>query len=336
MMVVNVYADDLQVAIVSARSKFSKTQNVTVHVQYSNTGNKTIYIHKWCLPDNELNDPLFKITCNGAAVNYIGRLIKRRTPTIDDVTPLAPGKTILASVGLSSAYDMSKTCNYSIQYSVSTERVVFKHAQTSKTISNESISNFQSDLESNNIQLNAEGRPNLHHEQNDIINVRKRAATLYSVSCSATQNSQIISAVSSALNYARNSFNYLSMTTPSGTNRYKTWFDTYMSTNWNTVKRHYQNIQAVLNGQRIILNCGCTMSGTYAYVYPNQPYTIYLCSVFWSAPTTGTDSKAGTLVHEISHFTVVADTDDYVYGQTRSNSFGYEQSIESNHECRFS
>ena len=30
---------------------------------------------------------------------------------------------------------------------------------------------------------------------------------------------------------------------------------------------------------------------------------------------TGTDSKAGTLIHEMSHFTVVAGTDDYVYGQ---------------------
>jgi peptidyl-Lys metalloendopeptidase len=31
---------------------------------------------------------------------------------------------------------------------------------------------------------------------------------------------------------------------------------------------------------------------------------------------TGTDSKAGTLIHEMSHFNVVASTDDYVYGQT--------------------
>ncbi|HSN85774.1 MAG TPA: M35 family metallo-endopeptidase, partial [Thermoanaerobaculia bacterium] len=30
----------------------------------------------------------------------------------------------------------------------------------------------------------------------------------------------------------------------------------------------------------------------------------------------GTDSKAGTLVHEASHFTVVAGTSDYAYGQT--------------------
>jgi peptidyl-Lys metalloendopeptidase len=51
-------------------------------------------------------------------------------------------------------------------------------------------------------------------------------------------------------------------------------------------------------------------------VYPNQPYKIYVCKVFWQAPLTGTDSKAGTLIHEMSHFDVTAGTDDFVYGQS--------------------
>jgi peptidyl-Lys metalloendopeptidase len=58
----------------------------------------------------------------------------------------------------------------------------------------------------------------------------------------------------------------------------------------------------------------------YAYVYPNQPYNIYLCRVFWTAPMTGTDSKAGTLIHEMSHFTVVAGTEDWAYGQTNAKA----------------
>ena len=29
--------------------------------------------------------------------------------------------------------------------------------------------------------------------------------------------------------------------------------------------------------------------------------TINLCGAFWDAPATGTDSKAGTLVHEVSN-----------------------------------
>ena len=42
----------------------------------------------------------------------------------------------------------------------------------------------------------------------------------------------------------------------------------------------------------------------------------YLCRAFWNAPLTGTDSKGGTIVHELSHFNVIAGTDDFAYGQT--------------------
>ena len=48
---------------------------------------------------------------------------------------------------------------------------------------------------------------------------------------------------------------------------------------------------------------------------PTSRTIIYLCKVFWLAPLTGTDLQAGTLIHEMSHFNVVASTDDYVYGQ---------------------
>ncbi len=62
-------------------------------------------------------------------------------------------------------------------------------------------------------------------------------------------------------------------------------------------------------------DCKCKQN-YFAYVYPDRPYNIYLCKVFWQVPLSGTDSQGGTLIHEMSHFTVVADTDDYVYGQT--------------------
>jgi peptidyl-Lys metalloendopeptidase len=42
--------------------------------------------------------------------------------------------------------------------------------------------------------------------------------------------------------------------------------------------------------------------------------------VYWSAPATGTDSQAGTLIHEMSHFTVVAGTDDLADGQTAAEA----------------
>ncbi|KIM20659.1 hypothetical protein M408DRAFT_30180, partial [Serendipita vermifera MAFF 305830] len=52
----------------------------------------------------------------------------------------------------------------------------------------------------------------------------------------------------------------------------------------------------------------------------------------------GTDSKAGTIVHESSHFTLNGGTKDLAYGQTRaqalavSNSTGATMNADS-HEC---
>ena len=46
-------------------------------------------------------------------------------------------------------------------------------------------------------------------------------------------------------------------------------------------------------------DCTCTESDTYAYVYPDTFGYIYLCGAFWDAPNTGTDSRGGTLIHEV-------------------------------------
>ena len=80
------------------------------------------------------------------------------------------------------------------------------------------------------------------------------------------------------------------------------------------MKTHYASIRGAFEAQPITVDCACKKT-YYAYVYPSQPYKIYVCKAFWTAPAIGTDSKAGTLIHEMSHFSVVAGTQDYVYGQ---------------------
>ena len=66
------------------------------------------------------------------------------------------------------------------------------------------------------------------------------------------------------------------------------------------------------------LSCGGSSCSkrTYAYVYPSDTSrTIYLCGIYFSTTTWGYDARADTIVHEISHFATVANTDDHQYGQ---------------------
>jgi peptidyl-Lys metalloendopeptidase len=84
-----------------------------------------------------------------------------------------------------------------------------------------------------------------------------------------------------------------------------------------------------MDTQPITFDCTCKKKNVYAYVYPNQPYKIFLCGVFWTAPATGTDSKAGTLIHEMSHFNVVASTDDWAYGQTNAKNLALSDPVKA-------
>ncbi|KAI0778610.1 peptidyl-Lys metalloendopeptidase [Trametes elegans] len=136
--------------------------------------------------------------------------------------------------------------------------------------------------------------------------------------CSSSQQSGIRSAAPAAQSYVKSALSYLQSHTAASP-RYTTWFGAYTSSRHNTVQSHFSNI----NGNDLTsftYDCTCTDEGTYAYVYPDDFGTIHFCGAFWQAPTTGTDSKAGTIVHESSHFTRNGGTDDIVYGQTGAKS----------------
>ncbi|KAG9120747.1 hypothetical protein FRC07_003633 [Ceratobasidium sp. 392] len=92
---------------------------------------------------------------------------------------------------------------------------------------------------------------------------------------------------------------------------------------YQTVASHFNKIgdQATSNEY----DCStCNMPNTFAYVYADRPGKIYLCPAFWSAKETGTDSKAGTIVHENSHFNVNGGTRDYAYGQAQCRAVAIE------------
>lgn len=101
--------------------------------------------------------------------------------------------------------------------------------------------------------------------------------------------------------------------------RYTTWFGAHTASRYNTVTGNFGKISTAMNDAAITFDCS-SKQNVYAYVYANRPYEIYLGRVFWQVQLTGTDSKAGTLIHEMSHFTVVAGTSDFAYGQTAAKS----------------
>jgi hypothetical protein len=57
--------------------------------------------------------------------------------------------------------------------------------------------------------------------------------------------------------------------------------------------------------------------GIFAYVRPADPTRVFLDGAFVTAPAIGANSKAGTLSHEMSHFTIAGGTQDHAYGEAK-------------------
>ena len=291
-----------------------------VEVTITNTSNHTVRVPKWELPSDFMEAKLFQVSRNGEPVQYEGPMAKRPLPSAGDFAILRAGETLRTTVDLSGAYDMSKSGEYVVTLSSP-----LQHA---------SLSNGQMLKHANGLPMVIQSVPlRLWVDGSDQIDAKggtlgkgkpgSGGGTVVNgvsyVGCSTTQIDGAGKAVVEARKYSENGKGYLAGNTVGL--RYTTWFGAYTSARWGTASQHFVAIDSAMDqsGGQVKINCGCNQS-YYAYVYPTRPYEIFVCRAFWSAPLTGTDSKAGTLIHEMSHFNAVAGTDDHVYGQSGAKS----------------
>lgn len=283
--------------------------DVHVNVAVTNVCRAPIQVLRWQLPTGDLSGALFRISRDGFPVRYTGPIVKRAAPQAKDYVTIDAGATLNYKVELTGHYDFSKNGRYSIEFQ-SDRGTHGTGAQAMRTNAATYMwaEGRNEKLDAAAAELSATALPSAI--------VQPLAASIsYTGACTSTQKSTLASAVTAATNYAAASATYLSGT-PSGTPRYVKWFGSYTLARWNTAKDHFVKARNAFQSAALTLDCSCKDTGTFAYVYPTQPYKIYVCGAFWNAPMTGTDSKGGTLVHEMMHFNVIAGTDDWAYGQT--------------------
>lgn len=285
--------------------------DVSIDVAVSNRCGHAVKVLRWQLPSDDVEGRLFQIERDGQAVTYLGPLYKRAKPTAADHVSLPAGSTTHYTVELTGTYDLSQNGQYSISYIGRGQR-----GANTETLNSAALTLW---LQERTEAASARFAPAA---------IGTQATLSFTGRCSTTQKSTLTTAVDAATNYSVESTNYLSGAA-SGTPRYTTWFGAFSSSNWNIAKAHFVAARDAFQTKPITLDCSCKKSGTYAYVYPTQPYKIYVCGAFWNAPMTGTDSKGGTLVHEMMHFNVVASTDDYAYGQTNAKALAISDPLKA-------
>ncbi|GAB2491963.1 M35 family metallo-endopeptidase [Pseudoxanthomonas sangjuensis] len=310
----NADSNPLQVRISPVAGKVGDLQGA-IEVVVTNTGFKAVRVPKWELPSDSPEKPLFRVSLNGKPVAYEGMLVKRGLPEAADFVVLPPGGSYRAVVDLSGSYAMEKSGAYEIE--------MISPLQHASLSDGRMLRDFR-----NSPMVLRSGKARVWVDGLDVLGAAKSGSNgkgkpgsgdtvvngVSYANCSTTQIATAGDAVIAARNYAENAKNY-NFSSPGP--RYTTWFGTPTTQRTNLARNHFASIDAALdqsNGE-IKINCKCNQN-YYAYVYPTRPYEIFVCKVFWKAPLTGTDSKAGTLIHETSHFDVVAGTDDIVYGQS--------------------
>ncbi|MCE9686942.1 M35 family metallo-endopeptidase [Shewanella sp. AS16] len=316
-------ADGIHASLSMSQQDYQASDDVIVTVTLTNEEHVPVKLLKWYTAADGVEEALFKVTADGEPRHYLGAHYKRPAPTKNDYVKLKAGESVSYQVELSSLYDMSQSANYEISYDVSSMQLFAPNPGQAKKLARLGIDGIKSDsvsfyLEGREFKGGAanKGKPGTGDGGTTVDGVS------FTGRCSNSEQTAILAGLDAAKAMAANAKGYLQGTSTANRSqsvRYNTWFGNYDAGRWDAVTSNFVNIDSTLNTQPLTFDCGCSKS-YYAYVYPNQPYKIYMCNAFWSAPTTGTDSKGGTIIHETSHFDVVAGTDDIVYGQSGAKS----------------
>lgn len=317
-------AGDFAATIGMEQQQLAATDDVTVNLTITNTNKKPARILKWYTAEDGMKEALFAVSRDGKPLHYLGAHFKRPAPTAADYITLKAGESVNWQVDLSAFYDMTKSGNYNITFDVESLNLFddLSNGSKNRLVGHDVVdANDVAHLESNTVSVWIEGRESGNKIAKPPVDfIQMAGGVSYTGNCSNSEINQIDSGLAAASTMADDSVDYL-VTYPSGSRsnseRYSTWFGSYSSSNWNTITDNFTAIKDAIDNKPLTFDCSCN-DNYYAYVYPTQPYVVYLCNAYWAAPTSGTDSKGGTIVHELSHFNVVAGTDDLAYGQTNA------------------
>jgi peptidyl-Lys metalloendopeptidase len=286
---------------VNGADSVTDVDNFAVVATITNTGDETLKLYRD--PRTALSsfpEDTFSLTStDGAVAEFIGAHVKYTFKTATNFVTLAPGASVDVTHKLAAGYNFTRGGDYDVDVA---NLFHYQDSNGAPVAIRADVSSIHSAKLSGNLVSSVVGKRSM--------DLAKRAKF---ASCSSTRQSQINTALTTTTSYVANAVSYLTALS-SGSTRYTTWFGTYSSSRKSTVLSHYTKIKTS-DPKTYTYDCSCT-DDYYAYVYPNNFGYVYLCNAFWTASTTGTDSKAGTIVHESSHFTANGGTQDYVYGQT--------------------
>jgi len=284
---------------------------ISIRLKFSlkNGSENPIDVLKWGTPlEGEWTSDCLDVRHDGRPVPYIGMLVKRGTPGPDDYIRIGANQEVSGIVALEKGYQIYQAGEYTVQYR--------KSEVTAKTPAAIPEGDVQTGFPSEKQPLSSSDPVEftLITGMDEPVSLSRPLAA-----CTPGQMNVINAALPEARRIeltAKNALHNTPANLRPQAQRYREWFGAYDSSRYSIMTGHFDRLSDALATERIY--AGCVDQNIFAKVNPSQPYTIYFGNLFWSAPLNGTDSKAGTFVHEMSHFTIIAGTHDHVYGQPKA------------------
>ena len=311
---------------------FDAAAPVKLRFELTNTGSTDVFVLKWFTPLEGLNSDCLSIKRNGKTkIPYDGPLIKRGTPGPEDYVFIRAGQTIVADVNVSESYAVSRPAEYHVALNIrglehlpatgkgqrTTKAVLAKKSPTKQQLvgglatfkvtksTGKSLTRGQAARQASKTLAKSQKKTAL------VGAARATAAPLPPNILGGTtaQQTQVQKAHVDGFNLCQKALKRLVDNA-----RYREWFGSHTARRFSKVKSAYTRILGRMKSVTFsydLSSTGCR-SGVFGYTYKNTT-TIWFCGSFWDATARGTDSKAGTIVHEHSHCD--ARTDDIAYGQ---------------------
>lgn len=295
-------------------------------VSLHNISDEDLSVLSWGTPfEQTISADLFDIRAANKLASgrliYRGRRVKRASPLPEDYMQIAAGEMIQRVVSLTEHYLIPEYAEYQLTFNNTVE---YRSAESA----------FRSVGENS---ANVESANNKIHKSSQANSLRSAALTTAPLtallvpvpetaaaqvggylSCSVALQSELNQALQASeeiTNAARDGLASLTGDAQLNSPRYRYWFGQFSQARFDKVYATYEAASNVMADGLIEFDCSCDEAGLYAYVIPIDPYRIYLCPNFWRASLIGTDSRAGTILHELTHFPEVSGTTDHAYGQ---------------------
>jgi len=308
-------------ATLKIREEIAHGEAVSMQFSLFNRSDEELLVLKWYTPLEGMTGDILRVERDGKPVPYQGILAKRGVPQPSEYVSIEPGGSVSAEVDLTTDYDFSVPGNYTIEFlSPSVSQVVSKEAAMAKNQSELGPVQIPSNKVTVRVVDSGGGGapPDSSPPPPSEGAATEAAKTIAYDNCSVAEESTVketdtTANLKSTLVHAY--LNGLSVANRQTDQLYKDWFGAYTASRYSQVLNNWKKIQDGFS-EDITYNCWGPSCGSswYAYVYAGGKLEVFLCQQFWNAPASGTDTKYGTLIHEVSH--EIASTKDHAYGQT--------------------